>query len=238
MAALLSRVYAPWPEGYWPDQTAGLQASADEGATHVLGSAKRTENGVVKITFSKQANESQLAVLAKASVCTEEDELSDVAYDLFGGYLEEEGVNHLTTLREKRFAALVSDKVPDEIGSLFECVGVECFEGMEDLDVKSIILLEDGNLGVEATFNLRRVEMTVACRIEEYESLKDKIEEADFFYYPEKVEGNVASKIYIRPYFRVSFSMDVGARRPEKLRVVALSIPEKRNDWRRNVTLH
>jgi hypothetical protein len=235
--ALLSKVHAPWPEKYWPDATANLQTNPIKGEAHVLGSARRAEDGAIRITFSEQSKKASLKSLMKAAVCEEEDDLSDVAYDLFGEGLEDEGVTHLKSLRGKSFAALVSDKLREEVGSLFECVGVNCYEGMEDLDVKSITDLEGGNLGVEATFNLRRVEMSVSSRLEGHEWWKDEIVAADFFYHEETSNDCVIYKIYIRPYFRIIFGMNAKSRSLEKARIIALSIPESRSDWRKNVTL-
>ena len=227
--ALISTVHAPWPENHWPENTAGLQVDAKGGRARVLGSGRSGGGGAINIKFPEQPDESMLELLRESNFVTNSDaELADVSYEMFEQYLETEGVGHLETLRKEKLGALIEPSVPPEIGSLLECMDVDCFEGMEDLDVRSILQLEDGNLGVEATFNLRRVELSVSIQKEDDNLLRSKIEETQYFYDPQTNDDEVIYRTCIRPYFRVTFTLNTKQQCCENIRVLALSLPEER----------
>lgn len=227
--ALLSTVHAPWPENHWPNEAAGLQVVANNGSARVFGSGRWGDDGAIHIKFPEQSDESMISLLRKSNIITDSDaDLSEISYKMFEEYLENEGVNHMKTLRKERLGTLIENSVPSEIGSLFKFVDVDCFEGMEDLDVRSMLKLEDGNLGVEATFNLRRVEISVSIQKADDDELRSKIEETKYFYDPETNNNEVIYRSCIRPYFRVTFTLNTTQQCCENIRILALSLPEER----------
>jgi hypothetical protein len=227
--ALLSRVRAPWPEDYWPDLTAGLQIRTRDRGASIYGSAQWGDKGAIRVTFSEQSSGSLVELLKKCNLASDsEADLSDISYKLFEDYLEENGVRYIKTLQRGTLGTLLEDNVPSEIGALMNCNEVDCFEGMEDLKVNSIEQLEDGNLGIEALFNLRRVELTVSITKADDNYLLHKIEETGYFYDPQIDDGEVTYKTCIRPYFRVTFTIDSKQRSCKHFRALALSLPEEK----------
>lgn len=230
--SLVSTVHSPWPQDYWPDQTAGLQIVPRRGGARVQGSV-REEQGALRVKFSEQADESMLHVLRESRLLVDSDTcVSDYAYEFFSDYLETEGVKHLATLPRSRFAGLVEHRVGELLAPLLSVRDVECVEGIEDLDVKSIVKLPDGSLGVDATFNLRIVELTLTIQIADEEWHQDSIKDTHFLYDRETSGSEAFYKTWIRPYFRVTFTLNPNNRHYNRMRIVALSLPNKRRRTR------
>ena len=137
-------------------------------------------------------------------------------------------LSEVETLQKGKLGEVIEAIVPVEIGSVLECKEADCFEGMEDLDVRSITQLEDGNLGVEATFNLRRVALSVSILKENDEWLRTRIEETQYFYDRKVDADEVIYRTCIRPYFRVTFTLNTKQQCCDNLHVLAASLPEER----------
>jgi hypothetical protein len=154
---LFSTVHSPWPENHWPDNIAGIQTTSNGQGARLLGSARIDEDGAFRVKFPKQSSESMLSVLNSAGVLlpSEDYEFYDFAHDNFEEFLEEEGLKYLSEVDKRTFDRSLIEKEYTETIRLFKCFDAYVMEGLEDLSVQSVTLLEDGNIGVDALFDIR-----------------------------------------------------------------------------------
>ena len=207
--ALVSEIHAPWPSNYWPNQIGGLQIGKELDLAKVHGSAERKTSGVVTIKFLEDNPEDMETLLLSEISDMYEDEEQDVqtiAYEAFTMFLEREGEWCLSSIESKRFRKSLPDNERAEIIRLCTCAGTDCFEGIEDLEIKSMQKLENGFLSIDATFNLRRVDLMLEMPVQEYEYIKDRINNTQSFYNIEIMSDKIQLSHCARPYFRVGFT--------------------------------
>ncbi len=209
--SLLSTVYTPWPEHYWPDQEGGLQVVVDNGGAKVLGSARWSDKGAMLVKFYNQSQEKMVSTLQESGVDFDEEDydLSDFIYDNFEEFLEEKGQEYLFSINKYTFDKVLSASPVNEVVKLFECVDTNCFDGIEDLDIQSISLLESGSVGVNATFNIRGLSMVLEISAIEHDYFEAQIKEIDSLHNKEIIDEVVRYEYYVRPYYRVNFTFNV-----------------------------
>ncbi|WP_176844502.1 S1 family peptidase [Mucilaginibacter gossypii] len=223
--ALLSTVYAPWPEKLWPKQTAGIQISADKGVK-ILGSARIDDEGSYKIKFPKQSSESMLAVLETAGIkLPEEDyDFQDFSHENFEKFLEEEGIKYLFVADKEIFDQGLIDKEYTEIIKLFQCFDASMLEGLEDLNIQSVKLLDNGNIGIDALYNIRIAFLRLRITREEYECHKDLISSLNSLQDQEIDEDYICYDHYARPFYRVNFTYNIQSGECQDIRFQSLSL--------------
>jgi len=222
--SLLSTIYAPWPEGLWPEKMAGIQTDIDKGV-RVLGSA-RINDGAYKIKFHKQTSEAMYLIMERAGIeLSEEDyDLQDFSYENFEEYLEEEGLNYVHEADKEVFDRALIDTEYTDIIKLFRCFDTSMLEGIEDLSIDSVSLLEDGNIGINARYNIRIVFLQLRITKEEYEYHKDQINSLNSLLEKEVDGEYVCYEHYTRPFFRVNFTYNTKSGACQDIRFQALSL--------------
>lgn len=209
--SFVSEVHTPWPAEYWPDKIAGLQIGKEIKASQIHGSATQNDNGVITLKLLEQDPDSMMALLSESDVDIENGEaqdLCDLADVAFTEYLEEEGLNSLYTIDSDKFQKSLITSNSSENIKLCKCIDAECWEGIEDLEVKSIQKLESGLLSIDATFNLRGVTIVLELPIHEYEFQRSSFEEKESFYDTKLNDKCALLNHYARPYFRVGLTYD------------------------------
>ena len=207
-SAVPSEVSAPWPQDYWPEQRAGIQLGAGKSLTRLRGST-HFEGNVLKVRLADKGRDYILERLGpEYSKALEENRkrLAEEGDDHFYQFLEEQGEEILRTLSPTTVVAGISDR---ELGSLlaralkFEA---ECYEGCEDLTTLSLEMLEDGNLSVDVTFNLRRLIMTATLNRFDYEDRRGEFEASPWFWETHESVDSVDVVFGVRAYFRAGFT--------------------------------
>ena len=154
-----------------------------------------------------------LSVLESAGIKppNEDCEFYDFAYENFEGFLEEAGLQYLSKVEKEKFDRALVEKDYTETIKLFKCFDAYILEGLEDLSVESVTLLEDGNIGVDVVYDIRIAFLRLKISRAEHEyheslissltSLHNQEIEGDDFYYDH----------YVRPYYRANFTFNVKA---------------------------
>ncbi len=224
--SLLSTVYTPWPKNYWPNQLGGIQIPSNYESVKVLGSATWDEDGIMRVTFPEQSEDSILSILKLANISFPEldYEFSDFSYDNFEAFLENEGLIYLSAINKEKFNRSLAEDDSAETIKLFECIDSDCHEGIEDLDVKSVSLLENGHISIDATFNIRGVFVKLEMAKPEHDYYRQQISDIQSFHNQEISEDKVSYEHYIRPYYRVNFSYNAKKSCCENIRFQLLSL--------------
>eukprot|EP01029_Cantina_marsupialis_P021669 TRINITY_DN5237_c0_g1_i1.p1 TRINITY_DN5237_c0_g1~~TRINITY_DN5237_c0_g1_i1.p1 ORF type:complete len:168 (-),score=10.37 TRINITY_DN5237_c0_g1_i1:261-764(-) len=160
--------------GHWPDSRAGLQVEIESNGARVFGKAMVGKSGTINLKFPIQEADDihQVFLKSNVSLSSEYDDLHDYVYDLFEDFLESEGLSHLGTLTANDLREALSGTECSEIIEFFEIIAVDTFEGLEDLDVKSAVLLENGCVGIDCWFDIRGVFFTMKIGKAQYKYCK------------------------------------------------------------------
>ncbi|WP_175633764.1 S1 family peptidase [Pedobacter ghigonis] len=222
---LMSTVMAPWPENLWPANVAGMQVPIDNGIK-LSGSGRLDSAGAYKVKFPEQDSESMLSIFITAGIDVpiENYDMEDFAYENFEEYLTGEGLKYLSTVDKDIFDRALIQTEYTEIIKLFSCCDATLLEGIEDLNIQSVKVLDDGNIGVDALYNLRIVFMRLKIPRQQFEAHKnhicslegmhDQVIDEDYVYYDH----------YTRPFFRVNFSYSIESRKCKEVRFQALTL--------------
>ena len=208
--SLVSTVYTPWPENHWPNLIAGLQVEAKENGARVSGKATREKGGVLSLKFSKQDIDEIHQIFKDAGVdeAHENDDIYDYIYELFEDILEYEGLKYLGSLNQDDLnKSLTKSKYSDSI-KLFQSIDAETMEGLEDIEVKSVTLLESGCIGVDFLFDIRGVFLTLKMEKNQHTYYKKEIGFPDSFHDFEDNGSYITYQHFVRPYFRVTLTYD------------------------------
>ncbi|EHV9588641.1 trypsin-like peptidase domain-containing protein [Vibrio vulnificus] len=223
--SLISEIFCPWPNGHWPNNLGGIQIEPDSKGVRVVGSVK-AENGALKVKFPKQSEESihELFKSAGVQVAKESEELCDYIYGLIGDHLEEECLDYLGQLNKENIQNAISDtEYPEQLG-LFTSIAAYTMEGLEDMLIESAVLLESGTIGLDITYDIRGVFLTLRMDDAEYRYLNEQGAFPDSFHNLVEYEGYITLDHYVRPYIRVSVTYDPLLDELKKYRVHALFI--------------
>ncbi|REL39124.1 DUF4935 domain-containing protein [Rhodohalobacter sp. SW132] len=218
--SLTSTVYSPWPENHWPKNLAGIQTAIKKNGAKLIGSARFDDEGSYKVKFPEQSSDSMLSVLKSAGIKfpTDDYDIHDYSYDNFEDFLEEEGLNYLSSVDKKTFDLALMKKDYTETIKLFDCIGASTMGGLEDLNIESIKLINDGTIGIDALFNIRNSVLKLKITRDEYESHKDLITSLSSLYNQETDGINVLYDHYVRPFYRVNFIYDIQSEEYQEIR--------------------
>ncbi|MDN3556841.1 S1 family peptidase [Halomonas maura] len=224
--SLLSTVHSPWPEGHWPEEVAGIQTASNGEGARLLGKARFDEHGAFRVKFPEQTSDSMLSVLKSAGVefPNEDYEFSDFAYENFEEFLEEEGLKYLSVADKSVFDRALMKKDYSETLKLFNCFDAYIMEGLEDLSIESVSLLDDGNIGINALFDMRIVFLRLQISKVEHEYYKPSITSIGSLHNQEQDEDNIYYDHYARPFYRVNFKYNVQSGECEDIRFQLLSM--------------
>lgn len=224
--SLLSTVHSPWPENHWPENIAGIQVPANGEGARLLGSARASDNGAFLIKFPEQTEESMLSVLNSAGIQfpSQDYYFSDFTYENFEDYLEEEGLQYLSTVDKKTFDMSLIKKDYTEIIKLFKCFDAYTTEGLEDLIIQSVILLEDGNIGIDALFDIRMVFLRLQISKDDHHYHQQSISSLISLHNQEFYEDSIYYDHYVRPFFRVNFIYNIHNKECQDIRFHSLSM--------------
>jgi hypothetical protein len=224
--SLLSTVYSPWPENHWPENVAGVQTASNGQGARLLGKARFDKDGAFRVKFPEQSSESMLSVLKSAGVelPSEDYEFSDFAYDNFEEFLEEKGLNYLFEVDKSIFDRSLIEKEYTETLKLFKCFDAYIMEGLEDLFIQSISLLDDGNVGVDAFFDMRIVFVRLQIAKVEHTYHEAAITSITSLHNQELDEDNVYYDHFARPFYRVNFTYNVQSQECQDIRFQLLSM--------------
>ncbi len=224
--SLLSEVYAPWPENYWPNNFACIQTTMENSGVRLIGSARFDENGNYKVKFPKQSSDSILSIFKSAGITfpNEEYELEDFTYEYFEDFLEKEGLKYLSKADNAIFDIALNSSDYKDIFKLFECSDASTFDGLEDLEIESVKLINDGNIGIDALFNIRNSVIKLKIPYKEYEKNKDLITSIESFYNEESDGDYVYYEYFTRPFYRVNFTYNVQTEECQDIRFQSLSL--------------
>lgn len=128
------------------------------------------------------------------------------AEELFGDYIEHEGIEYIASLNEVAVRRLQSFLLSGT--STFanaSGIAAEVLEGVEDLTILSTKELNHSEVYIVCQYNLRRVPITIFIPAHDYEQNLTAIEESNWFYETEVMGNTVMLRAVIRPYFTVSF---------------------------------
>ncbi|MBE8575825.1 hypothetical protein [Vibrio sp. OPT18] len=81
-------------------------------------------------------------------------------------------------------------------------------EGLEDMSIESAVLLESGSIGMDITYDIRSVFLTLKMDANEYKYLSEQDSFSDSFHNLEEYDGYITLDHYVRPYIRVSVTYD------------------------------
>jgi len=224
--SLLSTVHSPWPENHWPENIAGIQTASNGQGARLLGKARFDKDGSFRVKFSEQSSESMLSVLNSAGIQlpSEDYDFSDFAYENFEDFLEEEGLNYLSEVDKNIFDRSLIEKDYTETLKLFKCFDSYIMEGLEDLIIQSVTLLEDGNIGVDALFDIRIVFIRLQISKDEHAYHEGLISSLTSLHNQEVDEVNVYYDHYVRPFYRVNFTYNVQSQECQDIRFQLLSM--------------
>ncbi|CAB5657022.1 V8-like Glu-specific endopeptidase [Aeromonas hydrophila] len=208
--SLLSNIYTPWPQSHWPENIGGIQVAAEYG-TRLLGSARFDEHGSYRVTFHKENEEFMLDILQTAGIDTLlfDDDLSWFVYDRFEKYLEEEGLKYLVSMNKSVFNKSLIDKHYTETIQLLECYDVDVMEGLEDIHVQSMTLLDNGNVGVDVLYDIRIAILLLKILKVEYEYHKEAITSLSSLTNTHEDEDFIYFEHCARPFYRASFTYEI-----------------------------
>ncbi len=224
--SLLSTVHSPWPENHWPENIAGIQAPAKEGGVRLLGSARVSDDGGILIKFPEQTEESMLSVLSSAGFQfpRQDYDFSDFTYENLEDYLEEEGLKYLSTVDKETFDRSLIKKDYTETIKLFKCFDAYTMEGLEDITIQSVILLENGNIGIDALFDIRIVFLRLQISSDDHDYHKSLISALTSLDNQEFHEDNIYYDHYVRPFYRVNFTYNIHFEECQDIRFHLLSM--------------
>lgn len=205
--SLLSTVYSPWPENHWSENIAGIQAPANGEGARLLGSARVNDDGAILVKFPSQ-----------------DYYFSDFAYENLEDYLEEEGLQYLSTVDKKTFDMSLIEKDYTEIIKLFKCFDAYTMEGLEDLIIQSVILLEDGNIGIDALFDIRIVFLRLQISRDDHDYHQQSISSLTSLHNQEFYEDSIYYDHYVRPLYRVNFTYNIQSEECQDIRFHSLSM--------------
>lgn len=227
--SLLSTVYSPWPQNIWSENVAGIQTKANDSSARIRGSAYIDDEGSYKVKFPKQSEDSMMSVLKSAGIEPPniDYDFNDFTYDNIETFLEEEGINFLSTINSETFARAIHGKDHAETIKLFKCVDAQTTDGLEDLFIESTLLLEDGNIGIDATFNIRSVFLKLRMSIQDYKFNEGIINSAKNLHYDESDDDYVYYNHFTRPYFRVNLTYNTQLERCQDLRFQLVTMVKK-----------
>tara|TARA_R110002050_G_scaffold167946_2_gene299013 strand:- start:5709 stop:7139 length:1431 start_codon:yes stop_codon:yes gene_type:complete len=224
--SLLSTVYSPWPENHWPGNLAGIQTQIKKDGARLIGSARIDDEDSYKVKFPKQSSDSMLSVLKSAGIKLPIDDydLYDFANDKFEEFLKEEGLDYLSRIDKKTFELALTDKDYTDTIKLFDCFEASTMEGLEDLNIESIKLLDNANIGIDALFNIRNSILKLKISKDEYKYHEDLITSTSSLHNQEIDGNNVFYDHYVRPFYRVTFTYNVLSEECQELRFQFLSL--------------
>ncbi len=224
--SLLSTVHTPWPEGHWPENVAGIQTASNGEGARLLGEARFDENGAFRVKFPDQSPDLMLSVLKSAGVelPNEDYDFSDFAYENFEEFLEEEGLKYLSEVDKSIFDRALKKTEYSETLKLFNCFDAYFMEGLEDLSIQSVSLLDDGNIGVNALFDIRVAFIRLKISKVEHAYHNSAITSICSLHNQEIDEDNVYYDHYARPFYRVNFKYNVQLEECHDIRFQLLSI--------------
>ncbi len=224
--SLLSTVHSPWPENHWPENIAGIQAPANGEGVRLLGSARVNGDNAILIKFPEQTEESMLSVLNSAGIQFPSEDycFSDFAYENLEDYLEEEGLKYLSTVNKETFDRSLIEKDYTETIKLFKCFDAYTMEGLEDLSIQSVILLEDGNIGIDALFDIRIVFLRLQISRDDHNYHESSISSLLSLHNQEFYEDNIYYDHYVRPLYRVNFTYNIHSEECQDIRFHRLSM--------------
>lgn len=224
--SLLSEIHAPWPEKFWHNNVAGIQLPANGEGVQLFGSAQIDDKNAFRVKFPKQSSESMLSVLESAGVKfhSGDYDFSDFCNDNFEMYLEREGLKYLSTVDKINFDRALIIKDYTEIIKLFQCIDSYTIEGLEDLTIESVTLLEDGNIGINAIFDIRNAFLRLKISAADHEYHNESISFLTSLHNKEIDGDNVYYDHYVRPFYRVNFTYNVHSEECEDIRFQLLSL--------------
>ncbi|MFC7297909.1 S1 family peptidase [Herminiimonas aquatilis] len=206
-SAALEKVYAPWPKNYWPTEYAVLQGGAEQSRTQLRGSAKSV-NGILSIQFDGTKPDYILERLGdnyKKILEDNRQRLADEGDNDFYTFLEEEGEDALRTLPPKTVVDGFTENESLFAGALK--IQTSCLEGIEDTEIHTIEILEDGNLNLDVTYNLRGFVITVTINRFDFEERREDFEAAQWCWNIQEYQDTVDVECGVRPYFRAGFTL-------------------------------
>ncbi len=206
--AMTSSIYCPWPESLWPEDNAGLLTKIETNGAKVEGNAVESDNNSFNIKFPKISQNTIHAIFKKSGepLSTKYNDLYEYEHELFDDYLEEEGLLYLKNLSHHELSQIWVEPRFSEQLKLFTPIDSETYDGVEDITINSATLLESGSIGLDISFDIQGVFLTLKMDASEYSYHKNNHSFSGGFHNFENHGDYITYQHYIRPYFRVTLN--------------------------------